>query len=102
MCRALILGGIQKCDIPTFEDFLHAFSATGKLVYFSQSVPWELSKCGQGVGFSDSIGNKELIGIKLKAIAEHMPEAKVVLNIRDNDECNRPELRKTLHTLRDI
>lgn len=71
-------------------------------MYFSQSVPWELSKSDQGVGFSDSLGNKALIEIKLKAIAEHMPEAKVVLNIRDNDECNRPELQKTLHTLRGI
>ena len=71
-------------------------------MYFSQSVPWELSKSDQGVGFSDSIGNKELISIKLRLIAKHMPEAKVVLNIRDKDECNRPELQKTLSTLRDI
>ena len=71
-------------------------------MYFSQSVPWELSKSDQGVGFSDSLGNKELIEIKLEAIAKYMPEAKVVLNIRDNDECNRPELQKTLHTLRGI
>ena len=92
--------GVVNCKPITVEDFFKAFSNSCKLIHFANIEGYGYLPNTHGIGFGEE--DRTQLCKYLDYCKKYLPNAQIVLEISESDYETRPNLVKTLKTLKNL